>query len=70
MSEALRQTIDRGDYEVNPEAVALAMIGRARALRAARRDALCSEVLIPVESIEIRRLRSIEVDVCSLEGAA
>lgn len=71
MSDGLRQSIERGDYRVDPEVVALAMIGRAHALRAARRQTLLSEVLVPTKGIEIRRIGGAgEVHACPLEGAA
>jgi hypothetical protein len=71
MSQSLRQTIANGDYEVDPSAVAVAMLDQARALRAARRGATSrSEVLVPADGIEIRRLGAREVDLSPLEGAA
>ena len=71
MSTALRQSISRGDYEVDSDAVAVAMISRARTLRAARRGLPGSQVLVSADSIEIRRAGPRELDVpCPLEGAA
>ena len=69
MSQSLRQTIASGDYRVDPDAVAVAMLDRARALREARR-AVRSEVLVPADGIEIRRLGAREADARPLEGAA
>jgi Anti-sigma-28 factor, FlgM len=70
MDDALRQAIASGDYRVDVEAVAVAMIARAQALRSARRSALRSEMLVAVEGIEIRRLGADKAEPCSLEGAA
>jgi hypothetical protein len=70
MSQAVRQAVARGDYDVDPEAVASAMIARALALRAARGHASCSEVLIAADRIEIRRTGAEEMNSCPLEGAA
>lgn len=70
MSDALRTAIDRGDYSVDAEAVALAMIARAHALRTARRS-VPSEVLVAADRIEVRRLCAGEANPrLSLEGAA
>jgi len=56
MSDLLR-AVATGRYVVDTDAVALAMITRARALRVARRGSSCSEVLVAADRIEIRRLR-------------
>ena len=58
MSDVLR-AVASGRYTVDPDAVAQAMITRARALRAARRAA-GSEVFVAADRIEVRRLRSCE----------
>jgi hypothetical protein len=70
MSDALRQAIESGAYTVDPEAVAVAIIGRAHALRAARACVARSAVLVAAEDVEIRRIRADEADPCPLEGAA
>lgn|GEM_PF-4923862 len=70
MSDALRQAIESGRYAVDPEAVAVAMISHARALRAARVSIAPSEVLVAAQGIEIRRIGAMEAGVRPLEGAA
>jgi hypothetical protein len=68
----LRRAVERDEYEPDAGAVALAMIARGRALRAARRAALCSasEVLVAPERIEVRRIGSREAHSFPVEGAA
>ena len=56
MSDLLR-AVASGRYVVDADAVALAMITRARALRVARRGSACSEVLVAPDRIEVRRIR-------------
>jgi hypothetical protein len=70
MSESVRQAVARGDYSVDPDAVASAMLARAFALRAARRCEPSSEMLVAADRIEIHRLGAQELDPCPLEGAA
>lgn len=70
MGRALKRKVERGEYRIDSGAVALAMIDHARALRDARYQALDSEMLVPAEGIEIRRLRPLELDARPLEGAA
>lgn len=70
MGRALRREVEQGHYRVDPDAVAIAMIDHARSMRDARYRALDSEMLVPAEGIEIRRLRPAEVDSRPLEGAA
>jgi hypothetical protein len=64
----LQKAIARGEYEVDPDRVALAMIARARQLRATRRSA-CSEVLVAADRIEIRRA-ACEADAFPVERTA
>jgi hypothetical protein len=56
MSKDLRRRLASGEYRVDADAVAQAMITRARALRVARRGSDCSQVLIAPDRIEIRRV--------------
>ncbi len=70
MSRTLQNAIASGEYRVDPEAVALAMIARARTLRAARKAPACSEVLVAPERIEIRRVGAREVDAFPVERTA
>ena len=56
MSQDLRTTLARGQYRVDADAVARAMITRARALRVARTGSSCSEVLVAPDRIEVRRI--------------
>lgn len=70
MTRALQTAIAHGEYSVDADAVALAMISRGRALRAARRDALRSDVLVAAEVIQIRRVGAREVEPLALEDTA
>jgi hypothetical protein len=70
MTEAVRQAVARGDYSVDPDAVAAAMIARAFTQRAARRNAPWSEVLVAADRIQIHRVGAREMEPCPLEGAA
>jgi hypothetical protein len=56
MSQDLRQRLAHGEYRVDADAVALAMLTRARALRVARRGSPCSQVLVAPDRIEVRRI--------------
>ena len=56
MSQDLRSTLASGEYRVDADAVARAMITRARALRVARRGSDCSQVLVTADRIEVRRI--------------
>lgn len=56
MSNDLRRRLAAGEYRVDADAVALAMITRARALRVARRGSPCSQVLVAADRIEVRRI--------------
>lgn len=56
MSNDLRRRLASGDYRVDVDAVAQAMITRARALRVARRGSPCSQVLVAADRIEVRRI--------------
>jgi hypothetical protein len=60
MSQDLRRRLASGEYEVDTDAVALAMLTRARALHVARRGSSCSQVLIAPDRIEVRRIGSCE----------
>jgi Anti-sigma-28 factor, FlgM len=70
MSDALRHAIANGEYRVDVDAVAAAMIARAHALRSARRACTPSEMLVAGDSLELRRVGSGEVQALPLEGAA
>ena len=70
MSDALRQAIERGEYRVDPDAVAAAIVARARTLRVARQAYARSAMLVAGDSIEIRRIGSSEAQSLPLEGAA
>ena len=56
MSQDLRSRLAAGEYEVDADAVARAMVTRARALRVARNGSSCSQVLIAADRIEVRRI--------------
>jgi hypothetical protein len=60
MSQDLRCRLASGEYRIDADAVAQAMITRARALRVARRGSSCSEVLVAADRIEVRRIGSPE----------
>ncbi len=60
MSKDLRLRLARGEYKVDADAVAQAMLTRARALRIARRGSRDSQVLIAADRIEIRRIAPLE----------
>jgi hypothetical protein len=56
MSQDLRDTLANGEYKVDADAVARAMITRAPTLRVARRGSDCSQVLVAPDRIEVRRV--------------
>jgi hypothetical protein len=56
MSNDLRKRLAKGEYRVDADAVALAMLTRARSLCVARRGSSCSQVLVAPDRIEIRRI--------------
>ena len=56
MSNDLRNRLAKGEYRVDPDAVALAMLTRARSLQIARRGSNCSQVFVAPDRIEIRRI--------------
>lgn len=56
MSQDLRIRLAAGEYRVDADAVARAMITRARALRVARNGSDCSQVLVAPDRIEVRRI--------------
>lgn len=56
MSNELRRKLAAGEYRVDADAVALAMLTRARSLRIARRGSNCSQVLVAADRIEVRRI--------------
>jgi hypothetical protein len=62
--------VKRGEYEIDADAVALAMVTRARALRVARRGSSCSEVLVAADRIEVRRIASCEPQPLALKRTA
>jgi hypothetical protein len=67
MSEALQRAIAHGDYRIDANAVALAMIERARALSTARR---LSEVLEAAERREIDCAKAGEAKAFPMEDVA
>jgi hypothetical protein len=56
MSKDLHDRLAAGEYKVDADAVAQAMLTRARALRIARRGSNCSQVLVAADRIEVRRI--------------
>ena len=56
MSQDLRSRLAAGEYRIDADAVAQAMVTRARALHVARRGSGCSQVLVTPDSIEVRRI--------------
>ncbi len=70
MSSTVREAVANGTYEVDANAVAQAMLTRARALRVARRGSPCSEVLIAADRIEVRRIASCEPQPLALKRTA
>ena len=62
MSNELRRRLAAGEYRVDADAVAQAMVTRARALRVARRGSSCSQVLVAADRIEIRRIGPCELE--------
>lgn len=70
MTAALRRAIERGEYRVDPHAVAGALLARARALHAARSAPACSEMLVAADEIEVRRIVVEEMDSRALENTA
>jgi hypothetical protein len=63
MSTSLRRAIDSGDYLVDPDAVADAILRRARARTRAARPA--SEVLVAAQLLEISPHESPQLDAMS-----
>lgn len=70
MSNDLQQRLANGEYRVDPDAVALAMITRARSLRVARRGSNCSQVLVAADRIEIRRIGACEAQAFPVQRAS
>ncbi len=70
MSHDLQRRVARGEYVVDADAVARAMITRARALRIARRGSDCSQVLVAADRIEIRRIGPRETDSLPFQRAS
>ena len=66
MSMSLRQAIDTGDYEVDADAVAEAIVHRVRS-RGAR---LTSEVLVPPKLLELAFTRPSQLDAGPLDDPA
>ncbi len=67
MSTSLRRGIDNGDYHVDPDAVAEAMLRRARA---ARMPLVPSQVLIPVDLFEDSTVRPDKLHALPFEDCA
>lgn len=70
MSDGLRHAIASGEYRIDVDAVAAAMVARAQTLRVVRRAYARSEMLVAGDSIELRRVGSGECQPFPLEGAA
>lgn len=70
MSNDLHQRLASGDYRVDADAVACAMLTRARALRIARRGSDCSQVLVAADRIEIRRVGAREAEPLPFQRAS
>lgn len=70
MSHDVQRRLARGEYKIDADAVAQAMITRARALRIARRGSNCSQVLIAADRIEIRRIGPPEVETLPFQRAS
>lgn len=68
MRPSLRRVIDSGDYAVDPDAVAEAMLRRARA--DARIPPVPSEVLVPAQLFEDPALGPDELRAIALENCA
>ena len=68
MSTSLRRVIDSGDYYVDPDAVAEAMLRRAQA--DARMPLAPSEVLVPADLFEDSALGADELHALALEHCA
>ena len=70
MSHDVERRLANGEYEVDADAVAQAMITRARSLRIARRGSSCSQVLVAADRIEIRRVGPPEVESLPFQRAS
>ncbi len=70
MSNDVQRRLARGEYRVDADAVAQAMITRARALRIARRGSNCSQVLVAADRIEIRRIGAPEAQPLPFQRAS
>ena len=68
MSTSLRTVIDRGDYYIDPEAVADAMLRRARA--DARMPLAPSKVLVPADLFEDAALGPDKLQTLAFEDCA
>ena len=68
MSASLRMVIDSGDYTVDPDAVAEAMLRRARA--DARVPLVPSKVLVPADLFEDQALGPDKLHALALENCA
>lgn len=70
MSNDLRRRLAKGEYRVDADAVALAMLTRARSLRIARRGSNCSQVLVAPDRIEVRRIGPREAQAVPIQRAS
>jgi len=70
MSQDLRSRLAAGEYSVDADAVAQAMLTRALALRVARHGSTCSEVLVAADRIEIRRIGPPEAQALPIQRTA
>jgi hypothetical protein len=70
MIRNLRSRLASGEYTVDADAVARAMLTRARALHVARRGSACSEVLVAADRIEVRRIAAGEPESLPVQRTA
>jgi hypothetical protein len=70
MIRDVRSRLASGEYTVDADAVARAMLTRARALHVARHGAGCSEVLVAADRIEIRRVAAGESEPLPVQRTA
>lgn len=70
MSRDLRNKLASGEYRVDADAVAQAMVTRARALHVARNGSSCSQVLVAPDRIEVRRIGPCEPQALPIQRTA
>ena len=67
MRTSLRHAIDSGDYRVDPDAVAVAILRRAWARARITRPA--SEVLVPAHVLESSHTEALQLDTLSVDDS-